>query len=319
MNEGRTLICTTFNEGDNISTLLSGLEEQSRVPDELIFVDAGSTDGTLERLRTYDGILPIQVHVENGCNIAEGRNAAIKRSTNKVIASIDAGTQPCPSWFECITDPLVKDTAVDVVSGYYEPNITTTFQKCSARFVYIPRQNIDGDDFLPSSRSIAFRKEAWAEVGGYPEHLVMAEDTLFDLRLKAEKKTFQFEPRAVVRWDHDSNLRDFVRRRYAYSYWAGIAGIIRGRSTVFVRVGAAFVLITVAVVTSTYFLLLGLFIAVALVGHLDLQRINQYDTTPRSIFPIELILMCTLRVINDFLCVLGFTVGSGQRMLGLEG
>ena len=40
------------------------------------------------------------------------------------------------------------------------------------------------ETFLPSGRSIAFKKSAWKEVGGYPENLYTGEDTLFDLKLK---------------------------------------------------------------------------------------------------------------------------------------
>ena len=38
--------------------------------------------------------------------------------------------------------------------------------------------------FLPSSRSVAFRKSAWTAIGGYPAWLDYGEDIVFDLALQ---------------------------------------------------------------------------------------------------------------------------------------
>ena len=46
------------------------------------------------------------------------------------------------------------------------------------------RDEVDPATFLPSSRSVAFRKAAWAAVGGYPEWLDYCEDLVFDLSLR---------------------------------------------------------------------------------------------------------------------------------------
>ena len=56
--------------------------------------------------------------------------------------------------------------------------------------------------------SVAFRKSAWKDVGGYPEWLETAEDTLFDLNLKKAGKKFVLAKDAVVRWGTRENAAE---------------------------------------------------------------------------------------------------------------
>ena len=46
-------------------------------------------------------------------------------------------------------------------------------------------EDVDAATFLPSSRSVLFRRAAWQRVGGYPEWLDYCEDLVFDLALQA--------------------------------------------------------------------------------------------------------------------------------------
>ena len=86
------------------------------------------------------------------------------------------------------------------------------------------------DEFLPSARSIAFKKFAWDKVGGYPEQLTLtAEDTLFDLNLKKAGCKFAFAPKAVVYWRVRSNVKNLFRQYYLYSKGDGEAGIFTMR------------------------------------------------------------------------------------------
>ena len=64
-----SLIATVLNAADHAPTFLASIRAQSRVPDEVIVVDGGSTDGTLELLRAAEGITVIE---EPGANIARG-------------------------------------------------------------------------------------------------------------------------------------------------------------------------------------------------------------------------------------------------------
>ena len=81
-----SVVATVLNEGQAIERLLKSLAAQTRVPDEVIIVDGGSTDDTLQRLQDWVELedLPLRILVEAGANISRGRNVAI---TEAVLGS----------------------------------------------------------------------------------------------------------------------------------------------------------------------------------------------------------------------------------------
>jgi cellulose synthase/poly-beta-1,6-N-acetylglucosamine synthase-like glycosyltransferase len=93
-------------------------------------------------------------------------------------------------------------------------------------------QDIHPKQFLPSSRSVAFRKSAWESVGGYPEWLDYCEDLVFDLRLRARYGSFVFVPEAVVHFRPRPNLRAFFRQYYRYARGDGKADLWRLRHAI---------------------------------------------------------------------------------------
>lgn len=180
-----SLIATVLNEGASIHRLMRSLAAQTLLPDEVVIVDGGSTDDTVAIIQTYADRLTLRVRVEPGCSISQGRNRAIAAAQGGIITVTDAGVELAPGWFELITRPLVDDPAVQVVGGFFDAEATNTFELAMGATVLPLVDEINPATFLPSSRSIAFRKSAWEAVGGYPEWLDYCEDLIFDLRLKA--------------------------------------------------------------------------------------------------------------------------------------
>ncbi|MBN1813011.1 MAG: glycosyltransferase [Anaerolineae bacterium] len=223
-----SVISTVLDEAESLPRLLDSLAAQTRVPDEVVICDGGSTDGTLQLLEA-ESRFPLRVVQQPGANISQGRNAAIEVATGEVIAVTDAGVRLSPQWLEKIAAPF-EDEAVQAVAGTFVPAPQTVFETAMGATV-IPEvgELMDTDRYPPSSRSVAFRRSAWETVEGYPEWIDYCEDVIFDLRLRARFGRFAFAPEAVVAFRPRPGLRAFWHQYYRYARGDGKANLWPGQ------------------------------------------------------------------------------------------
>jgi glycosyltransferase involved in cell wall biosynthesis len=231
-----SLIITVLNEAGSLAALFHSLAAQTRPPDEIIVVDGGSVDATLDLLRAERGRarLPFTIIEKPGSNIAQGRNAAIAAAQGEIIVATDAGVRLDPTWLESLVAPLEHPTGVRpaVAAGFFHPDPHTLFEVALAATVLPAQHDVDPQRFLPSSRSVAFFKHAAEEVGGYPEWLDYCEDLIFDFRLRDRFGPFAFVPEARVYFRPRGDLRAFWRQYYQYARGDGKADLWRARHLV---------------------------------------------------------------------------------------
>jgi glycosyltransferase involved in cell wall biosynthesis len=219
------LIVTVLNEAATIDALLASAAAQSQPPDEVIVADGGSTDGTLAALQRWGRRLPsLRVIEAPGANISRGRNLAIAAAADAdLIAVTDAGVRLDEQWLQRLCDGLKPET--DVVSGFFKPDPHSTFERALGATTLPALDDVTPDTFLPSSRSVLFRRAAWQRVGGYPEWLDYCEDLVFDLALKHTGCQFAFAPEAFVHFRPRASLGAFFRQYYRYARGDGKAGL----------------------------------------------------------------------------------------------
>jgi glycosyltransferase involved in cell wall biosynthesis len=234
MNLGISVICTVLNEEASLNKLLDSLAHQTRPPDEIIFVDGGSSDDTTTILQNYgrQHHLPLRVIIRPGVNISRGRNIAIEAATGPIIASTDAGVYLDRRWLEELVKPFQTEKPPSVVSGFFKPDPQSTFETAMGATVLPLVSEINPATFLPSSRSLAFLKSSWTLVGGYPEWLDFCEDLIFDFQLRDTVGPFTFTPEAVVYFRPRSTLRAFFKQYYRYARGDGKADLWRKRHAI---------------------------------------------------------------------------------------
>jgi glycosyltransferase involved in cell wall biosynthesis len=213
----KTSVClTVFNEEKSISDLLESLLTQTKKPDEIVVVDGGSKDNTLEILRHFqkkDARIKVLSQL---CTRSEGRNLSVEFAKNDIIAMTDAGCVAQKDWLKNITEPFEQND-VGIVAGFYVMSTKTDFEKAASVFLGVTPRKFD-IHFLPSTRSIAFRRTAWEKVGGFPEDLEStAEDTVFNYKAVKEGIKFSRVEKAIVGWGIPDNSRDYFKKISEYA------------------------------------------------------------------------------------------------------
>jgi glycosyltransferase involved in cell wall biosynthesis len=219
-----SLVATVKNSADHVGEFLASVRAQTRMPDEIVVVDGGSTDGTLERLRSAEGITLIE---EPGANISRGRNIAIHAATHEVLAVSDADCVLEAAWLERLLEPI--EAGGDVSMGAYVPVVDGFLHSWLASVNLPSPEELDEATFMPSARSVAFRRSAIEAAGGYPEWLDIGEDMYVNHRWRELGLDLRLARGAVVHWRLRRGLPATWRQYFRYARGDAIAGMYPGR------------------------------------------------------------------------------------------
>jgi glycosyltransferase involved in cell wall biosynthesis len=334
-----SLIVTVKNEANAIQRLLDSISTQTRLPDEVVITDGGSTDSTVQLIEAWGKrqSFPVRVIVAPHTNISQGRNLAIREAHSDLIASTDAGVRLEPRWLEKLLEPLQRDKGqgtrdIDetslvprpsspfVVSGFFVPDPHTVFELAMSATVLPALRDVDPRTFMPSSRSIAYTKAAWESVGGYPAWLDYSEDLVFDLALR-KKFEFAFAPAAIAHFRPRGTLRSFFKQYYMYARGDGKANLFFKRHLI--RYATYFVatplLIALSIIQSPLWLL-ALLAGFAAYQRTPYRRLAPYLSQLNvrdQLYAIALVPI--IRITGDIAKLLGYPVGVWWRFTKGQG
>ena len=235
-----SLVMTVLDEAGSLPALLDSILTQECRPDEVVIVDGGSSDRTVALARDFARRaapdLPVRVEVLPGANISAGRNRAIELAQGDIIVVTDGGVVLHAAWLARLVAVLEGstdgDAPADVAAGFFVPAPQSSFELAMGATVLPAVEDIAPATFLPSSRSVAFRRAAWERAGRYPEWLDYCEDVVFDLALRREGIRQRFVPAALVAFRPRSSLPAFFRQYYRYARGDGKADLWRRRHAV---------------------------------------------------------------------------------------
>lgn len=227
-----SVVVTELNEIEDIGRVVSSLLAQVPPATEVVIVDGGSTDGTwewLEAAAARDSRL-VAIRDET-CSlkfsagpVSRGRNVAINAARSPIIACADAGCTYAPDWLQNLIAPLVAGEAEYALGGScLDANGCTVWDVASAPFFSI-RLSPSEPTKSCTARSMAFTKSLWERVGGFPEQVLVGEDTLFDLEARRLAKP-AFVANAKAHYRPENTFHSALQQMARYALSDGQAGV----------------------------------------------------------------------------------------------
>ena len=221
-----SLVIPVRDEETSIGALLATIDAQTAQPDEVVFVDGGSSDRTVEILRAHaerDQRCTV-VEAEGGATPGRGRNLGVAAARNDWVAMTDAGIRLEPAWLERLWAAHLADAAAEVVYGNYEFDLRSFFEECAAVAYGPPKwETPAGRSRGPTVVSCLVHRRAYEAVGGFVD-LRAGEDEMFLTALDGAGTRSAWAPGATVWWRLRPDVRSNFERFRSYSYSYAMAG-----------------------------------------------------------------------------------------------
>lgn len=202
-----SVVIPLYNKEKYIARTIRSVLEQTVQEFEIIVVDDGSTDNSVDEMKKFDDDRIRIVHQKNG-GVSAARNRGIDEARYDLIVFLDADDFWEPDFLETVLklSNEYKDCSVFAVNYSilsYDGSIRTpivkglpkTFQKGILENYF---DIASRSDPLICSISVAIKKKALLEIGAFPEGIRAGEDLLTWARLASKYDiAYTIEPKAV--------------------------------------------------------------------------------------------------------------------------
>lgn len=195
-----SLVIPILNEAESLPELLLALKAQRHRPNEIIFSDAGSTDGSQALIESWwqregwEGASCL-ILARPGAMPGAGRNAGVNVARNHWIAFIDGGITPASDWLEqlCLHAQVMQAPAVFGVCHF---SAHASFAKAVCALSY---GHGTSHPVIPAS---LFARNIFEELGGFPAHLRAGEDLVWMRALRSHYGALVVNDAARVSYTH---------------------------------------------------------------------------------------------------------------------
>ncbi|MFV1949762.1 MAG: glycosyltransferase family 2 protein [Anaerolineales bacterium] len=206
-----SIVIRAFNEEKHIGKLLSGIQLQDYPAKEIILVDSGSSDKTLDIASKY----PVNVVQIDSSEFTFGRslNRGINTASGKIIVIISAHCYPVyPDWLDKLLEPFVDDQ-VAVSYGKQRGGDGNHYSEHQFFKTYFPdsSQANQGQPYTHNANA-AIRKSLW-DKHPYDEGLTGLEDLAWSSWAKEEGYNIAYVAEAEIIHIHEETFRR-VHNRY---------------------------------------------------------------------------------------------------------
>ncbi len=234
-----SILIPAYNEAEVIGHAIESLLQLDYPTYEVIVVDDGSTDDTLEVARRWEGKasgVEVRVLTKRNGGKASALNAGIARSKYPFVMCMDADSWVDPGSLKAAM-PHFRDVSVGAVAGNVKvanrENLLTRLQALEyIEGLNMPRRAqgfIAAVNIVPGPVGV-FRREALEEVGGYDTD-TFAEDADLTLQLITSGWKIIYEDQAITWTQAPTRALDLIQQRYRWT--RGILQALKKRKGVY--------------------------------------------------------------------------------------
>lgn len=204
-----------------VSSLLAVRYPRERL--EVVVVDNGSTDGTLERLRAFGDDIRVLHEPTRGASAA--RNCGIRGARGELIAFTDADCVVEPGWLAALVAPL-GDSLVGVVGGPILSRAGGNRIEQFGEVIHDQHRAIENEHPpYVASGNWASRRDVLVGVGLFDDGLRRAQDVDLAWRILQSGHRLVYAPDAIVRHRNEQTVWGLVKEGYVH----GLHGVRMSR------------------------------------------------------------------------------------------
>lgn len=201
-----------YNQEKYIVSAIEGLQSQSYPIDEILVIDDGSTDKSIDLVKEFN--VKIISHPSN-LGLSAARNSAIQHTTGDFVATVDTDVIPDRYWLEYIMLSLDDERIVGAGGRLVEQNTVTAVD----RWRQILLKQDHGEQMVENVQvfgsNSAFRKSVLKEIGGYDVKLrTNFEDMDLSNRLLRKGFKTRHVPQAICYHQRTDTLHSAVDTCY---------------------------------------------------------------------------------------------------------
>lgn len=231
-----SIILRSFNEGYALAETLPALRGQDYGPWELIVIDSGSTDGSVDLLRQAQPrqFIQIQPHEYNPSRVMN-HGMQLARAEVAVFINADATPQG-PGWLRPLVQAL-QDPRTAAVFGRQipRPDCRAVFAHDYERCFGPNRESARWEHFF-SMASSGLRKDIWAR-RGFLEKMQYSEDDEYTRWCRAQGYKVVYCPESVAMHSHNYTPQQAYKRSFGEgkalaAVWTGSPGAVNWPRTV---------------------------------------------------------------------------------------
>lgn len=195
--ESFSVVIPCFNAADFIQQALKSVADQTVSPREIIVVDDGSTDDSVDKVRASN--VDVKLLHTSRANGAGARNAGVNVARGQWIAFLDADDLWYPNHLESIRNLVADSAAIAALNSIDHVHPITNEIIKRPPLIPIPaaRNDLHASDFFEAlgSRCVfvgmsafAIDRKTYLEVGGLDEQMIRRHDIELWLRVMHDRR-----------------------------------------------------------------------------------------------------------------------------------